>query len=123
MNGEGMKVPLTLKANLNSFIGVVLCAWAAAMASIFFHNRGLKYAVPVLFLLFVPMVAVRCGALAGIIGSLAAALIFAIFLYQPVGSVFVVSKDARASLSWLVLGGLVFSYLLGPSSAGRTSRN
>src|SRR5512141_3269300 len=118
-----MKVPLALKTNVTSFIGVVLCAWAAAMACFFFHDRGLKYAVPVLFLLVVPMVAIRCGALAGILGSIVAALIFAVFLYQPLGSVYIVSKDARMNLSWLILGGLVFSYLLGPSSGGRARHN
>jgi hypothetical protein len=56
---------------------------------------------------------------AGVIGSVVAAVIFAIFLYQPIGSVATANRTARSNLAWLVLGGLVCSYLLGATSGGQ----
>ena len=87
--------------------------------SLVFHNRGAKVVVPVAFLAIVFLVSVRCGVSAGVLGSIVAALVFATFLYPPLGSPQVSDKAARSNLAWLVLGGLTISYLLGSSSGGR----
>jgi integral membrane sensor domain MASE1 len=90
--------------------------------SLVFQNRGGKIAVPIAFLAVVLLVSVRCGVSSGVIGSAVAALIFAVFLFAPLGSPQVANKSARTNLAWLVLGGLSISYLLG-STTGREHHN
>jgi integral membrane sensor domain MASE1 len=91
--------------------------------SYIFHQRGGAIAVPITFLAIVFLVSVRCGVLSGILGSLAAALIFAMFLYPPLGSPQIESKAQRSNLGWLILGGFTISYLLGSSPGGRERPN
>lgn len=71
-----------------------------------------------MLLIVVALVALRCGVIAGVMGSAVGAFILAVFLYQPLGSPIIANKDARTNLSWLILGGLAFSYLLGQRSGG-----
>ena len=91
------------------------------MLCIVFHGHNTPPAVPVAFLVIIVLVAVRCGATAGVLGSAISALIFACFLYQPVGNVSVQDPAARMNLAWLVLGGLACSYLLAPVRPGPQS--
>jgi K+-sensing histidine kinase KdpD len=107
-----------LKASVVTAIGIVICAWSAALLCLLFHGHRIGTAVPIGFLGIVTLVAMRCGLTAGLIGSTVAALIFAVFLYQPLGSVAVASPGARMNLAWLILGGLAFSYLLAPGPGG-----
>jgi K+-sensing histidine kinase KdpD len=118
-----MKVTSLLKANVTSLIGVVVCAWAAAMLSFFFRGFSSRYLIPLMFLVVILLVAMRCGVLAGVLGSVIGALIFAFYLYQPIGSVAVENKAARANIAWMLLGGLAFSYLLGSNAGGRQRHN
>lgn len=99
-------------------IGTVICAWSAALLCIIFHGRSSGGIVPLGFLAIVILAAVRCGAAAGIMGSAVSALIFACFLYQPLGTVSVQDPAARVNLAWLVVGGLACSYLLAPRRPG-----
>jgi integral membrane sensor domain MASE1 len=108
-----------LRSSVTSAVGILICAWSAALMSFIFHNRGGMVAVPLAFLVIVFLVSVRCGVASGILGCIAAALIFAMFLYPPLGSPQVASKDSRSNLGWLVLGGFTISYLLGSSAGGR----
>lgn len=117
-----MKPHLSLKRSLTTGIGVVICAWTAALLSFFLHDgHHAKMTAPIMLLIVVALVALRCGVTAGVIGSAVGALILAIFLYQPLGSPLIDNKDARTNLSWLILGGLAFSYLLGQRSGGSES--
>jgi integral membrane sensor domain MASE1 len=101
----------------------MVCAWSAALMSFIFHGRAGKIAVPFVFLAIVILVSIRCSVSAGVLGSAAATLIFAVFLYAPLGSPLVQSKDARSNLGWLVLGGLTISYLLGSARPGGHQRH
>jgi K+-sensing histidine kinase KdpD len=118
-----MKPYRSLRANLVSFIGIMICAWSAALMSFVFHNRSAKVVVPIAFLAIVLLVSIRCGVLAGVLGSVVATLIFAVFLYAPLGSPQVSDKSARSNLAWLVLGGLTISYLLGSTPGGHEHHN
>lgn len=91
--------------------------------SLVFHNRASKVMVPIAFLVVVLLVSVRFGVSAGILGSAVAALIFAMFLYQPLGNPQVANKSARSNLAWLVLGGFTISYLLGSSPGSHEPHN
>jgi K+-sensing histidine kinase KdpD len=112
-----------LRSRLTSFVGIMICGWSAALMSLVFHNRGGKVVVPIAFLVIVFLVSVRCGVAAGVLGSTVAALIFAMFLFPPLGSPQVANKSARSNLAWLVLGGLSISYLLGSSEGGHEHHN
>lgn len=78
--------------------------------------------LPIAFLAIVVLVSIRCGVASGVLGSAVAALIFATFLYTPLGSPQIANKSARSNIAWLVLGGLTTSYLLGSSSSGGQQR-
>ncbi len=114
-----MKAIRTLHANVVSLIGIVICAWSAALMCFFFQNHSSKYLLPLAFIFIVLLVAVRCGVTAGILGSISAAVIFAVFLYQPFGSLIVKNTAARSNIGWMLMGGLVLSYLLGTNAGGR----
>jgi len=95
----------------------VIAAWIAAFLCILFRGRNSSAVIPLAFLVIVILVALRFGALAGMLGSATAAVIFAFFLYRPIGFG-VDDPAARMNLAWLVLGGLACSYLLAPEQPG-----
>jgi len=107
-----------LKSSLVTAMGVLICGWAAAMLCIFFRGRHAGTMVPIAFIAIVIVVAIRCGVAVGAIGSAISVVIFAVFLYQPLGSVAVDDPVARMNLAWLVLGGVALSYLFAPGGAG-----
>jgi K+-sensing histidine kinase KdpD len=119
---NGMRPQIQLSSSLTSAIGVVFCTWAAAMICMLFQGRPTRALIPVVFLVVVTLVAMRCGIIAGIIGSAISALIFATFLFHPLGSVSVANPAARTNLAWLIVGGLAFSYLLAPIGRGPQRR-
>ncbi len=103
---------------IKTTLGVVICAWSAALVCILLHGHHAGAAIPLAFLAVVILVAIRFGTAAGAIGSMLAAILFACFLYQPIG-LSVDDPAARVGLAWLVLGGLACSYLLAPASPGQ----
>lgn len=72
--------------------------------------------LPLLFLPLVTIVAMRCGAVAGIIGTCSSSAILALYLFPPVRSLAVSNLDNRSALAWLVLGGIAISFLFGSST-------
>jgi K+-sensing histidine kinase KdpD len=112
-----------LRPYLKTLLGVLICAWSAALMSFIFQGRSSRFILPVVFLGIVFLVSNRYGVSAGLLGSAVAALIFATFLYAPVGSPLIADKTARSTLGWLVLGGLTISYLLGSTTGGHERNN
>ncbi len=53
----------------------------------------------------------------GVIGTLAAALIFASFLFSPMGNIHVADEAARGNLGWMMLIGIGFSFLFAPPTS------
>jgi len=78
--------------------------------------------VPLGFLVVVMVVALRYGTVAGVIGSLVSATIFAFFLFTPVGSITIHDQAARSSIGWLLLGGITLSALFAPPNLGDSSK-
>ena len=95
--------------------GILICTVAAAVASLLFSTRPSSLIVPFAFLGVLVVVARRWGAVVGIAGSVVAGLIFAYRLYPPLHSLAVHSEAARSNLAWMVLAGVVLSYLFAPS--------
>jgi K+-sensing histidine kinase KdpD len=96
-----------------SAIGALICVIVAALTVPVFGDVSFKRLVPFLFLLVITTVAIRFGNLAGILGTLSAALIFSIFLFRPVLSFAVEDPAARGNLIWMLLSGIIISDLLG----------
>jgi K+-sensing histidine kinase KdpD len=97
----------------------LLCGGVAAALSFAFQSQEIEFRakLPFLLLILIVLVARKAGEAAAILGTVAAALVFALLLFQPLGNVGVANKPARASLAWFLLGGMVCAHLLSPPSA------
>jgi Kef-type K+ transport system membrane component KefB len=98
---------------LRPVAGLVICSVLSVGASLLFRESSFRKWVPVLFLLFVVFIARILGRLAGVLGTCIAALIFAMFLFSPVGSWVVLDESARNTLGWMTLAGVAISHFLG----------
>ena len=103
---------------LDVLIGGLLCAVAALGACFLAAGHPWQVSVPLVFSAVVLLTAMRFGARAGIAGTLLAAVIFAVFLFKPLGSLQVASETARANLIWMLLMGIAFSFLFAPPTSG-----
>lgn len=97
-------------------LALLLCALGAWAFSLVPWRTSLRVFVPFAFLLIVLALGLVYGRMVGILGSIIAALVFARFMYEPVGSIRVDQQTARASLAWMLLAGVSLSFLLLPSS-------
>jgi K+-sensing histidine kinase KdpD len=91
---------------------LVVCAVSAILATMLFASRPARFLIPIAFVAVLVLVAMRYGALVGILGSLLAGAIFAYFLYPPAHSLKVQDAGDRSQLAWVVLAGVALSYLL-----------
>ena len=73
--------------------------------------------LPLAFLVIIVVVASRFGNFAGMIGTITAALVFCIFLFEPRFSLLISDPAARNHLIWMVIIGVVISDLLGAYAA------
>lgn len=99
-----------------TILGTTVASAAAALfcAAARGHIAGW---VPIAFVIVVLLIAQAFGAAAGILGSLIAAIMFAVWLYPPLGRVAVHSSEARSSLGWMILAGTSLSFLLAPAGS------
>ena len=102
---------------LDSGIGAALCALGAAGVSALAAGHDWEFSAPLAFIVILSLVSVVFGYRAGILGTLLAAGIFALFLFKPLGNLAVNNDTARANLGWMLLGGIAFSFLFAPSSS------
>src|SRR6185437_6080537 len=101
-------------ALLDTAIGTLLCASVALVLALVFNQTRLEFALPLICLAVVLAVAARFGVATGVLGSIVSAFLFAYFVYSPEGSFHIASSDARAAVSWLLLGGISLSFLFTP---------
>lgn len=102
---------------------VVLSSGMATLLSLIFQSQELKFRakLPFLFLILIVVVAKKRGEAAALLSTIAAAMIFALFLFHPLSSFSVATKTARSSLAWFLLGGMVCAHMLSPPK--RTKRS
>ena len=93
-------------------VGSATCASFAIFLSLVFRNDVLEPYIPIFFLAVVAVVGLSCGAAAGILGCIVAGLLFAILLFEPVGSLSIRDVSERFNLLWMLLGGVAASCLL-----------
>lgn len=99
-------------------LGTICCTVAAAGLIPVFSSSSIKSFLPLLFLLIIVLVAFRFGRAAGVLGTLAAAFLFAYYLFEPAGLA-VSDHVARAHLLWMLIVGIVISDLLARFKARR----
>ena len=102
---------------MDAALGGLLCALAAVGFSAVAGSHAWKSLVPLIFTAVLLITAAVFGARAGILGTVLAALVFAGFLFGPVGSIQVANDSARANLGWMLLIGIGFSFLFAPPSS------
>jgi K+-sensing histidine kinase KdpD len=117
-----MRSPKALSV-LDTAIGTLLCASLALILALLFNQTRLEVVLPLVSLTVVVAVAARFGVATGVLGSIASALLLAYFVYAPEHSFRIVSHDARANISWLLIGGIVLSFFLTPRREVATKNN
>lgn len=95
-------------------MGVLVCAGSALGAVALFGRNPSSASIPIVFIAVVLLVALRFGTMVGILGSFAAAAVFAYFLFSPLHSLAVENRAARSNIAWMLLAGTVISFLLAP---------
>ena len=95
---------------IDTAIGAAMCGIAAAALSLLLANVPGKPLLPLLFIIVLVAAALRYGVLSAILGSVMATMIFAYFLFVPVGSFTVKKGDARNNLAWMVVVGIPAAY-------------
>jgi K+-sensing histidine kinase KdpD len=101
----------------NSLTAVVLCAGASVAVSAVASGHPWQVWVPLVFSVVLLLIALLFGVRAGILSTLLAALVFAVFLFSPLGSIHVSNGMARSNLGWMLLIGLAFSFLFAPPTS------
>ena len=102
-----------MKRFIGASLGVVTCTIAAASLIPLFRTSSFRTFLPLVFLGIILLVAVRFGNVAGILGTVVAALIFAGFLFEPRLSLAVYDSAAKSNLIWMLIAGLCISELAG----------
>jgi Domain of unknown function (DUF4118) len=92
-------------------LGTICCSVVAACLIPLFSESSIKSFLPIPFLLIIALVAFRFGRGAGVLGTIASALLFAGFLFEPSGLA-VGDPVAKRHLIWMLVIGIVFSDLL-----------
>lgn len=108
---------------IDTLIGAVLCAVLAGVAIIGGAVVFRASAIPIAFIPVVVLVARRFGFVAGTLGTLFAAIMFATFLLHPMGSVQVATERARSSITWLLLLGIPVSIFFAPTLSELSGRS
>jgi hypothetical protein len=93
-------------------LGTICCTVVAAVLIPLFSASSTKAFLPIPFLFIIVLVAFGFGRAAGVLGTLAAAFLFAWFLYEPAGLA-VSDPVAKSHLIWMLIIGVLLSDLLG----------
>ena len=112
----------TLKWTARTTWGLLICATLAVASAYLFSQQSWIIFLPILFVAVLVAVAMRYGVMVGILGSIMCAAIFAHLLFAPLHSFWVKDDTARASLAWMVLGGVAIPYLVLPGLRSRTKK-
>jgi len=117
MEPKNYQSRLRILARIDFLIGGSICASAALGACVLASGHPWNVWVPLFFPAVLLLTALRFGVRAGVLGTLAATLVFAEFLFSPVGSLRVSSAAARSNLGWMLLIGIGLSFLFAPPTS------
>lgn len=106
-----------MRASLKPVLGVAVCSSAALVLSLFLDgSKDTRLAAPPMCLFVVIVTTIYLGRLAGILGAAAASCVLAVFLYSPIGSLYVEEHAARTMLNLFLIGALAVALLVPPHS-------
>lgn len=108
---------------LDTVIGALLCAIIASLLVLFTRGSDLRPIVPIVFICVIVLVSVRFSVLAATVGAVCATLLFAYFLFTPVGSFKVQKGEARNNLMWMLILGVPAGYFAWASKADGPSND
>jgi K+-sensing histidine kinase KdpD len=114
MEMDGWPKPMQVLSRIDYLIGGLICAIAALGVCALAGGHSWNVWVPLFFTGVLLFTALLFGVRAGVVGTLAAALVFAEFLFRPIGSLRVGSAVARSNLGWMLLIGIALSFLFAP---------
>lgn len=115
MNRRGRSVLLkTVRWTARTIWGLLLCSALAVGSGYAFSHHPSRVFLPILFVIVIVAIAARYGVMVGVLGSIVSAIIFSRELYSPLHSLEVDNMAARASLAWMILGGIAIPYLVFP---------
>lgn len=109
---------LRLSSSAKSVVGALVCGVGAGAASVVGASHQWRALVPLAFTIVLLLIALLFGSRAGILGTVLAATIFAMFLFQPLGNLSIMDDSARSNLAWMLLIGVSFSFLFAPPTSG-----
>lgn len=112
-SAESWRAHFRIMGWLRSSLGAASCTAVAGSMIPIFAGNAYRAIIPLLFLIVILYVALRFGRVAGIIGTVCAALVFEIFLFEPTLSFAIESPTARNHLISMVILGICASELLG----------
>jgi K+-sensing histidine kinase KdpD len=95
---------------LNAAIGILASTISASLLIVVTRDTSYRPMIPLFFIVVIVIVALRFGMLASSLGALAATMLFAYFLFSPVGSFRVQKGEARTNLVWMLLVGVPVGY-------------
>lgn len=107
-----LRNPIVLKAGL----GFLICTVTSLLITVLLRNSEAPDSVPLLFLVVVGLVAWFLGSWAAALGLLGSSLVFALFLFPPIGHLAVRAESARTNLLMMLLFGIAVAYFYGDRS-------
>jgi len=98
---------------LRSFVGAASCTLAAASLVPVFSTSAYRPFVPLILLIVISYIALRFGDIAGVAGTICAAVLFATILFEPRPGFAISNSSERNHLISMVILGVCASELLG----------
>src|SRR5581483_314604 len=94
----------------NWLLGTGISAAIAAILTFLVRGTHRSVLVPIVFIVIIILCARYFGLVAGIVGSVISTLLFALFLYQPYGSLEVKDPQALSNLGLMLFADIALSY-------------
>jgi K+-sensing histidine kinase KdpD len=76
--------------------GIGMSGATAGLVTLMFRGNSFKTILPILFLAIIVFGALKFGRVAGLLGTIVAAIIFAVFLFEPTPSLGVTDPTFRS---------------------------
>jgi K+-sensing histidine kinase KdpD len=112
--GGGTSVKRVFLRLRTAALGLGFCTAAALVVTGVSVPRPWRVFVPFAFIAVIVLLAARYGMWVAVLGSVVTSLIFAYFIFPPLHSFRVEDKMERSAIAWMILGGVVVSFLLIP---------
>ncbi len=105
-----MATPEKYRHYLVSLAGIIGSVLLAAFLILSVRGTHSSLLVPIVFLVFIILCARYFGMLAGVVASVVATGLFAMFLYEPYGSLHIQNHQALWTLALMLFAGIALSY-------------